>query len=182
MLEKHGTRLGSRSLLSQLIPVVLAKEKDTIKSVPFGQSLSIVFDGSTRLAIGEAVVVVVRYVDHNWKIRQVLAWLAVLSKSLTGDQLIAELNNVISTTLQVRKYQIMAIMRDGASVNGAAMRVFRDLYPSFIDITCFARTIDRVGVYFELSTLDRFMNWWAQRSSLEVLQPSFVGSKALASV
>ena len=51
----------------------------------------------------------------------------------------------------------MAIMRGGASVNGAAMRVFRALYPSFIDITCFAHTIDRVGVYFELSTLNWFM-------------------------
>ena len=70
-LEKHGTRLGSRSLLSQLIPVVLAKEKDTVKSALFGQSFSVVFDGSTRL--GEVVVVVVRYVDHNGKIRQVLA-------------------------------------------------------------------------------------------------------------
>ena len=83
----------------------------------------------------------------------------MLSKSLTGDQLAAELNAVISTTLQVRKHQLMAIMRDGASVNGTAMRVFRALYPSFIDITCFAHTIDQVGVYFELSTLDRFMNW-----------------------
>ena len=104
----------------------------------------------------------VRYVDHNWKIRQVMAQLAVPSKSLSGYQLAAELNDVISTTLQVRKHQIMAIMRDGASVNGAAMRVFSALYPSFIDITCFARTIDRVGVYFELSTLDQFMNWWVQ--------------------
>ena len=51
LLEK----LGSRSLLSQLIPVMLAKEKDTVKSALSSQSLSIVFDGSTRL--GETVVV-----------------------------------------------------------------------------------------------------------------------------
>ena len=125
MREKHGTNLGSIFLLSQLIPLVFAKEKDTVKSALFGQFLSIVFDGSSRL--GKAVLVVVRYVDHNWKIRQVLARLAVLSKSLTGDQLIAELNDVISTTLQVRKHQIMAIIRDGTSVNGAAMRVLRAL-------------------------------------------------------
>ena len=68
-----------------------------------------------------------------------------------------------STHSQVsERGSLMAIMRDGASVSGTAMRVFRALYPSFIDITCFAHTIDRVGVYFELSTLDRFMNWWAQ--------------------
>ena len=109
LLEKHATGMGSRSLLSQLIPVVLAKEKDTYsKSALFGQSSSIVLDGSMRL--GEAVAVVARYVDHNWKIRQVLARLAVLSKSLTGDQAAAKLNDVISTTLQVRKHQIMAII------------------------------------------------------------------------
>ena len=81
-------------------------------------------------------------VDHNWKICQVLARLAVIS-NLSSDQLAAELNDIISTTLQMRKHQIMAIMIDGDSVNGAAMRVFGALYPIFIDlITCFAHNID----------------------------------------
>ena len=55
LLEKHDTRLGSRSLLSQLIQVMSAKEKYTVKSALSGQSLSVVLDGSTRL--GETVVV-----------------------------------------------------------------------------------------------------------------------------
>lgn len=160
LLEKHGSRLGSRALLSQLIPMVLAKERDIIKTSIANKDVSIVFDGSTRL--GEALVVVVRYIDDKWKVQQQLVRLKVLAKSLTGNQLAAELNETISTSLQINKHRVMATMRDGASVNGAAMRLFEIIYPDFIDITCFSHTIDRVGLHFELTTLDTFMNWWLQ--------------------
>ena len=67
LLEIYGSRLGSRALLAQLIAMVtvLAKEKDTIKTSLANKDISIVFDGSTRL--GEVIVVVVRYIDENWK-------------------------------------------------------------------------------------------------------------------
>ena len=70
----------------------VGKKKGYRKISTLWHSLLIVFDGSTRL--GKGVVVVVRY-GHNWKIRKVLTRLVVLSKSLNGDQLAAELNDVI---------------------------------------------------------------------------------------
>ena len=33
-----------------------------------GRELSLIFDGSTRL--GEAIVIIARYVDDNWKVQQ----------------------------------------------------------------------------------------------------------------
>ena len=78
---------------------------------------------------------------------------------MTGNQVAAELNEVISTTLQINSNHVVATMRHGTSVNGAAMKIFEIIYPHLIDITCFSHTIDRVGEYFELMALDTFMNW-----------------------
>ena len=53
-------------------------------------------------------------------------------------------------------------MRDGAAVNGAAMRIFKAVYPKVFDVTCFCHAIDLVGNRFELPTLDCFMLYWTR--------------------
>ena len=84
----------------------------------------------------------IRYLDSDWTVRQVLTRLKVLSKSHTGDQLAGELLEAISTTLQIDRSHLTATMRDGASVNDAGIRVLKAVYPTFLDVTCFAHTID----------------------------------------
>ena len=55
-LEKYGHRLTSQSHLRELIPSVLQKEKETLKSeLSEAKAVSTIFDGSTRL--GEALAV-----------------------------------------------------------------------------------------------------------------------------
>ena len=91
-----------------------------LKPVIGGKDVSVMFDGSTRL--GEELLIVIRYLDSDWTVRQVLTRLKVLSKSLTGDQLAEELIEAISTILQIdRSSHFTATMRDGASVNGAGI-------------------------------------------------------------
>ena len=124
-----------------------------LKSVIGGKDVSVMFDGSTRL--GEALLIVIRSLDSDWTVRQVLTW--VLSKSLTGDQLAGELIEAISTTLQIDRSHLTATMRDGASVNGAGIRVLKAVYPTILDVTRFAHTIDLVITKFNLPMLDRFM-------------------------
>ena len=118
------------------------------------------FDGSTRL--GEALVVIVRYPDSEWTVRQLLGRLAVVSKSLTGDQLARELIETLATSLQIERRHVVETMRDGASVNGAGVRILKAVYPQILNVTCFAHTIDRVAHHFNLPTLDQFINWWLQ--------------------
>ncbi len=160
LLEKYGTRLADRTTLGRLIPMILAREKDAVKEALSGSDVSVIFDGSTRL--GEALVIIIRYVDNDWKVRQVLARLKVLSRSLTGDQLAGELIEAISTCLQIGRPNLLAAMRDGASVNSAGIRVVKAVYPCLLDVTCFSHTIDRVGTHFDLPVLERFMQWWVQ--------------------
>lgn len=160
LLERHSTRLASRSTLSRMIPMILAQERDNVKTAISDRSVSVIYDGCTRL--GEALVIVLRYVDDQWLIKQVLVRLKVLSKTLTGQELAGELIHALSTELQINKEYVVAAMRDGASVNGAAMQIVKVVYPHVLDVTCFSHAIDLVGNHFEVPTLDRFITWWIQ--------------------
>ena len=51
-------------------------------------------------------------------------------------------------------------MRDGASVNGAALRQLMFFYPKLFDVVCFSYTIDNVGNHFEFKILDLFARYW----------------------
>lgn len=55
---------------------------------------------------------------------------------------------------------IIGGMRDGASVNGAALRQLMFFYPKLFDVVCFLHTIDNVGNHFEFKILDLFARYW----------------------
>ena len=88
-LEKHGHRLTASGHLSELIPSILEKEKRDLQSV---EEVSIIFDGTTRL--GEALAVVIRFVQENFKPTQRLLRLQVVAKALKAEELAQRLINV----------------------------------------------------------------------------------------
>ena len=55
---------------------------------------------------------------------------------------------------------VIGAMRDGASVNGAALRQLSFFYSELLDIVCFSHTIDNVGKHFEFQVLDLFFRYW----------------------
>ena len=50
-------------------------------------------------------------------------------KSMSGEEVARELISVLSVTLSVESHRLLAVMRDRASVNTAAMRVVTIIYP-----------------------------------------------------
>ena len=66
-----------------------------------------------------------------------------------------ELIDVLATQLQVPRAHVIAAMRDGASVNGCALRAVKALYPKMFEVTCFSHNIDLVGSRFEVPTLQQ---------------------------
>lgn len=158
LLEKNSTRLTGRSHLTDLIPFVLEEEKSSLKAEIQGRSVSLAFDGSTRQ--GEALAIVLRYLDSNWKIQQRLVRLQIVSKSLRGEQLARLLLVCLSTELQIAPDKLVAAMRDGAAVNTAALRDVKVLYSDILSVVCFCHTIDRAGRLFDTPTLDLFVQWW----------------------
>ena len=129
-----------------MIPVVLDQEKESVKRSIQERHVSICYDGCSRL--GEALVLVVHFVDDQWTVHQLLARLKVLAKTVNGEELAGELIHVVSTFLQIKGHYVIAAMRDGAAVNVAAMRIFKAVYPKVFDVTCFCHAIDLIGNRF----------------------------------
>ena len=64
--------------------------------------------------------------DCNLETCQRLVRVHVLAKSLNAQQLAREIITTPSTDLQYPSDRLLAMVRDGASVNGAALKILRD--------------------------------------------------------
>ena len=143
--------------MSDLIPFILSEEMEQIKKEISGKPVSIIFDGTSRL--GEALVIVLRFLD-NWEIKQRLVQLQILVKSMTGEELAREVLGVLCREYKLSTEQVLAAMRDRASVNNVAIRHIKIMFPNLFDIGCYSHTLDPVGSKFELPTLEEFVKPW----------------------
>ena len=163
-LEKYGHRLTAHGHLSQMIPSIIEKEKETLKTeLSLVDGCSVIFDGSTRM--GEALAIVVRFVDDEWNVQQRLIRLQVLAKSLKANQLAQCLIQSLAVEYSIRPGVLLAAMKDGVAVNHASLEQVRFFFPQLLDITCFSHTIDNVGKHFEFRVLDRFSQLWVSMFS-----------------
>ena len=152
LLEEHAFHLSGGQHLSEPIPFILHQEKSRIKKEIAGKQLSVIFDGTTH--VEEALAIVLRFVDDDYEIKQRLACIKLLKKSMTGEELARVLISTLSTTLGVESYTLIAAMRDRASVNNVAMWTLALVYPSILDVGCFSHTIDLVVGKFNTPTVD----------------------------
>ena len=158
LLEETGHRLTDRRHLFDLIPFILEEEKQNIKLSIQGKWLSVIFDGTSHC--GEALAILVRYIDDSWNVQQQLLCIRLLSKSLTGEEIAHELIQELSINYSISTDHLIAAMRDRASVNGVAMRTVKIVYPKIFDVGCFSHTIDRVGEHFNIPNLTEFVTNW----------------------
>ena len=100
LLQENGLRLSDRRQMADIIPFISHQERDLIKQEILGKYLLVVLDGTTRL--GEAMAIIVCYVDSEWCIQQRLIHLQLLEKSMTGE----EIARILFDTLS-REYAIL---------------------------------------------------------------------------
>ena len=160
LLEAGAERLTFSTHLSSYIPFVLEMEQDLLleelKDKPY---ISLIFDGSTYH--GEALVIIVRFVQSDYTICQRLVRVRLLSKSVNGQELAHEVITVLSTQLQYPTDRVVAAIRDGTNVNTAAVRFLKDImYPNVTDIICSPHSLDNVGKRFDTPLLDNFLQSW----------------------
>ena len=157
-LEKYGHRLTAHGHLSQIIPSIMEKEKETLKTeLSLVDGCSVIFDGSTR--VGEALAIVVRFVDDEWNVQQRLIRLQVLANSLKPNKLAQCLIQSLAVEYSIRPGVLLAAM-----VNHAALEQVKFFFPQLLEITCFSHTID-VGKHFEFRVLERFSQLWVSMFS-----------------
>jgi hypothetical protein len=63
-------------------------------------AVSIIFDGTSR--VGEALAILLQFVDAEWCVQQRLVRVQMLAKSLSGEELARELISVLSVTYSIR--------------------------------------------------------------------------------
>ena len=158
LFEENGYRLTDRCNMYDLIPFIQKYESNIISEEIKGKDLSVMFDGTTRL--GEALAIVIRFVDDGWKINQRLIRLQMVVKSLTGEELARELISVLSVNYGIATQHLLAAMKDRASVNEVAVRTLKIVYPSLLSVGYFSHTIDRVGEQFCTPHLSEFITSW----------------------
>ena len=158
LFEENGCRLTDKRNMFDLIPFIQKRETGDISEEIKGMDVSVIFDGTTRL--GEALAIVLRYIDNEWKIKQRLVRLQIVVKSLTGEELARELIAVLSVQYSIGTQQLLAAMKDRASVNEVAVRTLKIVYPNLLSVGCFSHTLDRVGEHFLTPNLSDFITSW----------------------
>ncbi len=158
LLEENAYRLTDRRNMLDYIPFILEDEEKSIRQEIKGKNVSVIFHGTSRL--GEALAVLLRFMDDEFNLQQRLIRVQMLSKSLTGEEIARELLTVLSVTYGIHPNNLLAAMRDRASTNNVAMRTLCIIYPNVVDIGCFSHTIDHVGSKFKTPVLTDFTSWW----------------------
>lgn len=100
------------------------------------------------------------YVQDNFKPAQRLIRVEILAKPLKSPELAQRLMSSIAVNHNFCPSMLYATMRDGAAVNGAAIRQLSFFYPNIFDVVCFSHTIDNVGTNFRFRVLDIFFQHW----------------------
>ena len=68
-----------------LIPFIASQEQSRFEEEISGKFVAVIFDGTTHL--GEAMAILLHYVDSDWQIQQCLVCLQLLAKSMTRDEI-----------------------------------------------------------------------------------------------
>lgn len=144
--------------MSDYVPFIIKDEENLICREIEGKQLSVIFDGTSR--IGEALAIVLRFVNDDFSIQQRLVRMQMLAKSLSGEEIARELITVLSVTYRIHPDNLLGAMRDRASTNNVAMRTLLIVYPKVVDIGCFSHTIDHVGGHFKTLILSAFTTSW----------------------
>ena len=76
---------------------------------------------------------------------------------MTGEELAREILGVLCREYKFSREQVLAAMRDRASVNGVAIRHIKIMFPNLLDIARYSHTLDIVGNNFELPTVKEFI-------------------------
>ena len=120
LLEKYGHRLTHSVNLREIVPAVLEKDREKLLSeLESVKEASVIFDGTARM--GEALAIIVRFVQEDYIPTQRLIRLEVLAKALKEDELAQRLMSCLAVKLNFGPNTIIGGIRDGASVNGAAL-------------------------------------------------------------
>ena len=90
----------------------------------------------------------------------------VLAKSMNAEELAQRLIQCLAVEYGIQPNQLLAAMRDGASVNEAGLCQVMFFFPNILNVICFSHIFDNVGKHDKFSVLDTFFRSWNTMFSL----------------
>ena len=99
-----------------------------------------------------------RFVSDNWSIVQSLIGLDICKCPKSCACIV--LNDCLSVDCQVRGNSLLATMKDGASVNEAALNHIKFVFPKMLSVVYFSHTLDNVRNHFKVPDLLSFGSLW----------------------
>ena len=133
LLEKNGQRLTVSAHLGQYISIVFKQEDERIKN-------ELTLPGQTGMTRDVSII-------FDGSIRQ-------------GEAIAQVLNQCLSLDYKVKANSLLAAMRDGASVNQAALDRIAFIFPKMLNVVCFSHTLDDVGNHLVILTHLEFGSVW----------------------
>ena len=142
LLEENSPQLAGGRSLNDFIPFIHEQEVAQIRQEIAGEKVSAILDGTTCL--GEAMVILLRFVTDDWQIQYRLVCVQMLAKLLTGEEVLRVLTTILQVHYQVGAGALLGCMRDRASVNNVALATMKAIFPNIFDAGCFSHTMDHV--------------------------------------
>ena len=115
--------------------------------------------------MSEALVIIVQFVNSHWNVQQRLVRLQGLAESLKTNELAQCLIQALAVDFAIQPGCLLAAMKDGASVNQAALQHVRFFSLQLLDVTCFSHTMDNVGKHIEFRVIANFAQYWVSMFS-----------------
>ncbi|KAK3258675.1 hypothetical protein CYMTET_32288 [Cymbomonas tetramitiformis] len=158
LLERADIKLTGSQHLGQYVPKIEAVEFSLLAAEMRGQRVFLVFDGTQRL--GEALSVVARWCDKDFKPQQRLVNFSTLAHSPDNKALSTTLTNVWTRQFQMSVEEVTGFGRDSCKVNGSATARLCIIFPNASDILCICHTLNNTGEHLEFPEKRDFMTSW----------------------
>lgn len=133
LFERNGSSLTASTHLKPFIPKIEDYEFKRIIHELTGQSVCLIYDGTSRL--GDCTAVLLRWCSESFEIQQRLVALRTLEKHANGDTLGPFLIDVIGQA-GVRSSQVVCTARDSCATNGKAERSMQAILSNAVGMMC----------------------------------------------
>ncbi len=159
LFERGGYSLTDSSHMRQLVPVLARRYLSGDKAAVASRLLVVLFDGTSHF--GELLLVFVRFWDGN-NFQQRL--IRLRHSEIPLDQnILGALLLLVLQKLDINGSQVLAFVKDTASVNFAAVNALKaNGLGLALNLPCWSHNFDRVGRRLKLDLAKQFISHWSQ--------------------
>lgn len=158
LLERSGVALSGSQHFRQFLPKIESYEYQRIVGEVKGESVCLIYDGTTRL--GECSAVLLRWCSSSFEIKQRLIALRTVKKHMSAVDSLGPFLIDILGQVGVRSSSVVCMARDSCSTNGKAERNIKPILTESETMMCIAHTLSHCAEHVDTPTLKEFSTPW----------------------